>query len=176
MIKINKADFSRILTLASDLKKRFCTNDPFEIATSLGALVRTKDLGTVKGMYVFHKRNRFIVINSSLCDVEKRIVCAHELGHDTLHRTLSEKSYLYDTHLYNFSLKPEFEANIFASELLINDEDVLKNAPVFETTDSLSGELGVSADLLKLKCAILKSKGYNLPFNTDFDYNIFKGR
>ena len=58
---------------------------------------------------------------------------------------------------------------------MISDEDVIKNLPVFETTDSLSGELGVPNDLLRLKLAIMKTKGINLPFDTEFDYNIFKG-
>ena len=174
MIKINNEDINYITRVASRLSKRYSTNDPFEISQGIGALVRMKDLGTVKGMYIFHKRNRFIVINSSLCDEERKIVCAHELGHDVLHRKFCEKSYLYDTHLYNFSLKPELEANVFSAELLIKDEDVLSNAKIYETISAMSGDMGVPPDLLKLKCAVMKTKGIDLPFESDFDYNIFK--
>lgn len=174
MIKINKTDTQYISEMSQSLVLRFNTRDPFCICDALGVFVRFKELGNVKGIYTFYKRNRFIIINSLLCDDEKRIVCAHELGHDLLHRDISKNAHLYDIHLSDLSLKPEFEANIFASELLISDQSVISNIKLFSDVSSLAGELGVSEALLKIKCAVMKNRGIDIKYNGEFDFNIFK--
>ncbi len=173
VIKINKTDTQFISEMAESLISRFNTRDPFHICDELGIKVRFKELGNVKGIYTFFKRNRFIIINSSLCDVEKRIVCAHELGHDLIHRNMSKNAHLYDVHLNDFSLKPEFEANIFASELLISDHSVISHMEIFNSISSLAFELGVSEALLKVKCAVMKNRGVGISGNCEFDFNIF---
>jgi len=173
VIKIKKTDTQFITEMSQSLVLHYGTRDPFSICDALGVLVRFKDLGKVKGIYTFYKRNRFIIVNSALCDDEKKIICAHELGHDLLHRNMAKNSHLYDNHLNDISLKPEFEANVFAAELLISDETVISGMEFFTTVSSLSGELGVSDSLLKLKCAIMKNRGIKLKYNGDFDFNIF---
>lgn len=171
---INNASTQYITDAALRLMKRFGTNDPFEICPALGIMVRFKDLGGVKGMYTSYKRNRFILISSSLLSSEARIVCAHELAHDIFHRKLASNAQLYDTHLNDFSLKPEFEANVFAAELLISDKAVMSNIDVFTSSDALAGELGVSEPLLRLKCAVMKNRGIDIQYSGDFDFNIFE--
>ena len=173
VIKINNNDTQRITKMSHSLVSSFHTRDPFVICDNLGILVRFKDIGNVKGIYTFYKRNRFVIVNSLLCDDEKKIVCAHELGHDMLHRSLIKNAHIYDKHLNDFSLRPEFEANAFAAELLIDDRFVIENAKVFTTISSLAGEIGVSESLLKLKCAIMKNRGINLYCAVDFDFNNF---
>lgn len=173
MIKINKTDTQFITEMSQSLVLRLKSRDPFFICDALGVLVRFKDLGNVKGIYTYYKRNRFIIVNSSLCDDEKKIICAHELGHDMLHRNMAKNAHLYDSHLNDFSLKPEFEANVFAAELLISDKSVISGIDFFTTASSLAGELGVSEALLKLKCAIMKLRGINLECSGEFDFNIF---
>ena len=49
----------------------------------------------------------------------KRIVCAHEIGHDRLHRALAKKHGLQEFVLYDMATKPEYEANIVATEILL---------------------------------------------------------
>ena len=126
MIKINKINTQFISDLVSNLKFKYKTSDPFELCECLNINVLFRDLGTVKGLYKYYKRNRFIVINSCIDFSEQRIVCAHELGHDRLHGKLIRNAYLFDTRLDDFSLKPEFEANVFSSELLIDDDYILE--------------------------------------------------
>ncbi len=174
VIKINKTDTQFITEMSQTLTLRFKTRDPFFICERLGVNVRYKDLGSIKGIYTFYKRNRFIVVNSLLCDDEKKIVCAHELGHDLLHRNMAKNAHLYDAHLNDLSLKPEFEANVFAAELLISDDSVITNIDVFSDTSSLAGELGVSEALLKIKCSIMKNRGIDIKCKSEFDFNIFK--
>lgn len=73
--------------VGSDLVKRCGTRDPFRIAHELGIEVLfCDDFGPLKGMYRVIKHNRFIFINKDLSERMQRIVCAHEPGHDQLHR------------------------------------------------------------------------------------------
>ena len=83
------------------------------------------NLGSLKGMYRVIKRNRFIFINSSLSDKMQRIVCAHELGHDQLHRQLACSNGLHEFMLYDMSTRPEYEANIVAAEILLDNDELL---------------------------------------------------
>lgn len=77
--------------IGSSLVRRCETRDPFRIANELGVEVLfCEDFGRLKGMYRVIKRNRFILLNKDLSDRMMRIVCAHELGHDQLHRNLAK--------------------------------------------------------------------------------------
>ena len=49
-----------------------------------------ENFSSLKGMYRVIKRNRFIFLNNSLDENMLRIVCAHELGHDQLHRNMAK--------------------------------------------------------------------------------------
>lgn len=78
--------------VGSDLVRRCGTRDPFQIANALGINVMDdcENLGSLKGMYCIVKRNRFIFLKKDLSPQMKRIVCAHEIGHDRLHRALAK--------------------------------------------------------------------------------------
>lgn len=81
----------RLTQVGCGLVKRCGTRDPFEIAKSIGVEVMyCDDFGPLKGMYRVIKRNRFVFINRDLPEQMQRIVCAHELGHDQLHRNLAK--------------------------------------------------------------------------------------
>ena len=81
---MNAEQLSRV---GEKLVKRCGSRDPFEIARQLGINVMLcENFGSLKGMYRVIKRNRFIFLNNSLDENMLRIVCAHELGHDQLHR------------------------------------------------------------------------------------------
>lgn len=75
--------------IGTSLVRRYGTRDPFQIAERLGINVLYCDgFGSLKGMYRVIKRNRYIFLNKDLGERMQRIVCAHELGHDQLHRKL----------------------------------------------------------------------------------------
>lgn len=97
--------------VGSDLVRRCGTRDPFQIANALGINVMDdcENLGSLKGMYCIVKRNRFIFLNKDLSPQMKRIVCAHEIGHDRLHRALAKKHGLQEFVLYDMATKPEYE-------------------------------------------------------------------
>ena len=103
--------------VGASLVRRFGTRDSFQIAKALGInIVLCEDFGSLKGMYRVIRRNRFIFLNKELSDKMLRIVCAHELGHDQLHRRLAQANCLHEFMLYDMTTRPEYEANIVAAE------------------------------------------------------------
>lgn len=99
--------------VGSDLVRRCGTRDPFRIAQELGIEVLfCDDFGPLKGMYRVIKRNRFIFINKDLSSRMQRIVCAHELGHDQLHRHLAKGNALQEFMLYDMATKPEYKQTL----------------------------------------------------------------
>lgn len=68
----------------------------------------------------------YVMLSSFLSEEEKRIVAAHELGHVILHRTQLKMAPMSDNRLYNMINETEYQANLFAADLLIEDQDVAK--------------------------------------------------
>ncbi len=148
----------------SDLVRRCGTRDPFLIAQELGIEVLFCDsFGPLKGMYRVIKRNRFIFINKELSPQMQRIVCAHELGHDRLHRHLAKGNALQEFMLYDMTTKPEYEANIVAAEILLDTEELLEY--VYEygyTSEQIARAMHTDINLVALKIAHLAQTGYDL--------------
>ena len=121
---MNAEQLSRV---GEKLVKRCGSRDPFEIARQLGINVMLcENFGSLKGMYRVIKRNRFIFLNNSLDENMLRIVCAHELGHDQLHRNMAKTTPIHEFMLYDMKSKPEYEANIVAAEILMDSNEVLR--------------------------------------------------
>ena len=85
------------------------SSDPFEIAKYLGIMVRTSsDFSKLCGIYTIILRKRVIILNNNLSREKKRIVLAHELGHDMLHRDLAENRTLQEilelVNIYNYDV------------------------------------------------------------------------
>ena len=139
------------------LVKRCGTRDPFEIARQIGVEVLFCDgFNSMKGMYRVIKRNRFIFINRDLTPQMQRIVCAHELGHDQLHRSLAKDGALREFMLYDMSTRPEYEANIVAAEILLDSGEVLDC--VYRcgyTTEQIARAMETDINLVALKVAHL---------------------
>ena len=85
-----------ILDTVHHLQKKLHTKDPFEAAKNLGIHVLYRNLNNLKGFYTLRCRERYIVINEALPQNEQKIVCAHELGHDRLHRHFAQYTPLQD--------------------------------------------------------------------------------
>lgn len=108
----------------SHYKRKFDTDNPFEIADNLGILYQFCDID-FEGCYMFIKNHRYIFIRKDLADSEMRMVMAHELGHAILHR--KNNCYFIRNKTLLLNSKVEKEANLFASELLIPNEVILEN-------------------------------------------------
>ena len=108
------------------LIRRYHTNDPFEIAAALDITVMERsDFQRQKGAFKVVLHNSFIFINATMSNEMKRIVCAHELGHALLHRSLGKtQECLMEFELFNITNSTEYEANLFAANLLLDDQSI----------------------------------------------------
>lgn len=150
--------------VGSNLVRRCGTRDPFRIAQELGIEVLfCDDFGPLKGMYRVIKRNRFIFINKDLSLRMQRIVCAHELGHDQLHRYLAKGNALQEFMLYDMTTKPEYEANIVAAEILLDTDEILEYIYQYGyTSEQIARAMHTDINLVALKIAHLAETGYDL--------------
>lgn len=128
------------------LQEKYKTRCPYQLAESLKIHVLEHDLHReINGYYKYDRRNQYIVINTNLDDQMKRLVCAHELGHAVLHKTVNTPFMSRNTFLS--VAKIEREANRFAAELLIPDESFAEVNNIYE----LASLLGVPVELVELK-------------------------
>lgn len=148
--------------LAEKLKREAGTANPFKLCRFVGAELEYKDIGRLKGMYTCIQGTRFVVINENLGERERRIVCAHELGHDLLHRELAESRHLQEFMLYDMSSRPEYEANVFACHVLLPDEEVLSAAAGGCDAAQLAEALDTDVNLVLIKIHELNRSGLGL--------------
>jgi Zn-dependent peptidase ImmA (M78 family) len=103
----------------SNLIKKHKTNNPFQIVAEKNILVFFQPLGEILGYFHTYKRINMIHINSNLDEMWQRFVCAHELGHSVLHKSVNTP-FLRRNTLFSVE-RIEREANTFAVELLLPD-------------------------------------------------------
>lgn len=163
-----------IQNVANKLIKKFDTRDPFQLCQAIGVEVFYADLGSPKGMYKYLKKNRFAVINENLDPFTKTLVCAHELGHDILHQNLARKVCLQEFILYDMKSRPEYEANLFASEILLPDDIILNLARDGYDIEQISKELCTDIYLIALKVSSMNTRGYRFDNTIDAKCNFLK--
>ncbi len=145
------------------LVRRCGTRDPYAIAGQCGIeLLRAEHFGRLKGMYVIIKGVRFILLNADNPPEVDRIVCAHELGHDQLHREMAAMHALREVTLYDLASRLEYEANRFAAELLLEDGEVLDLITEGNAVERIAALTACDANLVALKIDRLIADGYPL--------------
>ncbi len=102
------------------LMYKYKTSNPELLATYLNIKIVEWNLGKQLGSYRLLNRKKVIFINSNLSYHQRKIVIAHELGHAILHPEVN--CYFIENKTLLLKSKIEREANIFACELLINDD------------------------------------------------------
>lgn len=124
---------------------KYNTRNPFKLAELLGIEVQMGTPGCA-GCYMFLKNHRYIFLDQNLEEMELLQVMAHELGHAILHR--KQNCYFIRNKTLLLNSKTELEANLFAAELLIDDDIILEH-PEY-TTSQLSRLLGYEERLFEL--------------------------
>jgi len=156
--------FEAITQKAAGLVRKHDTRDPFQLARELGIHVEYADyFGKLKGMYMVVRRNRFIYLNNKLDERTLRIVCTHEIGHDQWHRDLAAAGAFREFMLYNMPTRQEYEANIFAAEVLLETDEVLRliyedDYDIVQIANAMNSDI----NLVALKVAHLRNLGYQL--------------
>lgn len=149
------------------------TRDPFQIAGRLGIhVLYDYDFKQLKGMYKVIRRSRFIFINGNLNSRDQRTVCAHELGHDRFHRPFAKSNALQEFMLYDMKSRPEYEANIFAGELLISDDDIFSMLDMDYDIYQMASALQEDINLVLIKIDELRKQGYDVrvPYRPAADF------
>lgn len=147
-----------------EITKKFDTRDPFKICEGMGIHIYYYDLGSaLKAYYFYQSKIKNIVINSRSSATVGHMLCAHELGHAVLHSKLSTMRGFQEFELFSSLVPTEYEANLFAAELIIPDDKILELLNDKEKTFFLiAKELYVPPELLDFKFRILKHNGLRI--------------
>lgn len=157
--------YDAVCNAVAAVRKKTDTVDPIKLCRELKILLLARPLGkepnAIKGFYYMNRRIKSITVNSDLPEVIQRIIIAHEIGHAELHASRGINEF-HDVGMFDESSAMEKEANLFAAELLLKDEDVLKALNGDTTFSAAAAELYVPMELLDFKFRVMKSKGYML--------------
>ena len=164
---------SEIVQKANRIVTHCGTRDPHKIARELGVEVLYYPFARQRGAYKVILRNRFMFIKDNLHPVMEKIVLLHELGHDSLHRDEATKIGGFEE--FNiFDMRDnrmEFEANVFASQIALPDDDFIELAERGYDTQQIARALSSDINLVAIKGDLLRSQGYK--FNQQEHRNDF---
>lgn len=126
------------------------TNDPFKIATYENIFVHPWDLHQdIHGFYKYIRRSKHIFYNINIEEWLITFICAHELGHAILHPRANTPFMRTNTF---FSIdRIEVEANAFAVELLMPDDEIYKMNDTNLTIKDAANIYGVPKEICRLK-------------------------
>ena len=161
-----------IFQAVDKLIKKFKTRNPFELLDALNVVVQESDAyKDLKGYCFLSCKTVYVIISSFLSDEEKRIVAAHELGHVVLHKNQLQMAPMKDSVLYNMTDTTEYEANLFAADLLLPDEDIAKTSQNEDLNYfGLCSTLDTTPELMSFKLYSLIQRGnyqFNMPMTID---------
>ena len=164
------ADRADELILAHD------TRNPLTILEELDITLVCQRLKSVKGCFIVHDRNDYIIINDRLEEREAVWGIAHEIAHKMLHytaaRNLSNGLLKYTVYDVNVRSKQEYEANVFAAELLVADDILLDYIYNYGyTLEQCAKLLSMHPAIIALKVEILIARGYDIR-GQDYDKNF----
>lgn len=116
---ISSKRLNHIINLAQSCLNKFGTRNPFIISEILGIHCSTIN---VKYIDAFSEKNNnginTIYISSSFGYYYQKILCAHELGHILLHQREALHLFEGDKCQINNIKEKEYEANVFAMNLM----------------------------------------------------------
>ena len=151
-----------IISQVQGLVDKLHTRNPLDICDALGIQVLYDDLQRkLKGYYFCYAEAKVVVIDNNVIPLLRPLLIAHELGHATLHTEIAMMRGFQETDILSIDQPMEYEANLFAAELCLEDDEVIRllhDYTFFETARILN----VPIALLDLKFELLKHKGYGL--------------
>lgn len=137
--------FLEIEQIIQKLVRKYKTNNPLILAARMNVHIRYLDLPDgCRGYYLRVKRRRFIGINCNLSEEIQRFVCAHELGHDRLHKSMSR--FFLEEHTFFNPGRYEREANTFAVKLLLYGQDAAEEG---ESAENYCARHGVPKEMVR---------------------------
>lgn len=107
-------------------------------------------------MYRIIMHNRYLFLSDGLDEYARRIVCAHELGHDRLHADEASDAPLREFTVGVSASRKEYEANLFAAELLLPDSELLPLVSEGVSLVEIAGRLAVDENLVAMKLEAMR--------------------
>lgn len=157
--------YADIINVVGRLDKKYGEKDPVALCSLLGIKLNMFPMGTardaVKGFFLIDRRVKVVTVNSDLPRVIQRIITAHEIGHARLHAGSGIRAF-HEAGLFDESSLLEREANLFAAEYLLPDDEVLETLSGDNTFFTAAASLNVPPELLDFKFRLMKWKGYKL--------------
>lgn len=133
--------------IIENIKRKYKTNSPYEIANLAGIQIHRSKLGQIRGYYHKAYRIKQIFLNCELEKHEEEFVLSHELGHAFMHSDANTP--FLRTNTYLSVDRMEMEANQFAMYLLIPDDDLLEYQSY--SLEQLSWIFGYHEELIRLR-------------------------
>ena len=169
---------NRIFDQAQLCRKRFHTSDPYELLRGMGAVLvlSTKyPPDGLRGYCTVMNRTMYVVINANQPEEVQRVVAAHEAGHLIVHRKQLKTGAMSDFDVYNVRSHLEREANFFAADFLLSDDDVMdvmqsNEADYFDAAK----ELLIPAPFFAFKLYSMVRRGYNMTVPVDLNSTFLK--
>ena len=148
------------------VKSKYQETDPFRLAAAMHILVQKMPMGNFptccKGFCMTESRKTCIVINCDLPDIIQQIILIHEIGHAVLHQRTMQVKCFHDFELFDGVSQCEYEANCFAADYLLEDEDVLEKLNANMSFFQAASELQVPPELLDFKFRMMKRNGVQI--------------
>ena len=147
-------------------KMKYQESDPFRLAAAMKIIVKRIPLGTAsnccKGFCMRESRKTCIVINCDLPEIIQQIILIHEIGHAVLHQKTLQIKCFHDFELFDSVSQCEYEANCFAADYLLEDEDVMAMLNANISFFQAAAELKVPPELLDFKFRMMKRSGVQI--------------
>ena len=164
-----------IYSKATEMVKQTGTRNPMKIASEIGVMLRySEELDKLLGLYTYRWKHRIILLNDKMEEIMARMVCAHELGHDALHRDIAKGDGLKEFVLFNMKDTTEYEANAFAAHLIIDDDDIYSMSKDKYDVVQMAKMLNVNINLVLIKLQELNKLGYDFRVHCEADSFFFR--
>ena len=165
---MEKAESHKKITSGTEFVKEYSINDfPVDVvgfANTLGITVKYACLDNdISGMLSKEGNNYIITVEQRHPENRQRFTIAHELAHYFLHKNLQEQ--FKDTIFFRGADSDtfEFQANLFAGELLMPADEFLKQIKEGNSKiENLAKYFGVSTLAIRVRAKQLNLQGHGL--------------
>lgn len=162
---------------ANNLVQHYGTRNTLLLAEETGVdVVVTDNFIDLLGMYIYRWKHRAMFLNSRMDEYLTQMVAGHELAHDIIHRDQAKGEGFKEFELFRMQNRMEYEANAFASHILIDTDECLGYAREGYDVVQIAKMMNTEINLMLIKLQELIRLGYDfrLPMEprSDFFKNI----
>ena len=162
---------------ANNLVQHYGTRNTLLLAEETGVdVVVTDNFIDLLGMYIYRWKHRAMFLNSRMDEYLTQMVAGHELAHDIIHRDQAKGEGFKEFELLRMQNRMEYEANAFASHILIDTDECLGYAREGYDVVQIAKMMNTEINLMLIKLQELIRLGYDfrLPMEprSDFFKNI----